>query len=49
VKRGEPLRFWVMLIRGRALFESIKAEPPCGKGQLTIPLGGYHLVIGWQR
>jgi hypothetical protein len=40
---------WLMLNRGDTTLRWIRAEPPCNKGEVVIPLRNWHLVIGWQR
>jgi hypothetical protein len=40
--------FWLMLIN-RENFRYTKAESPCMKGEILIPLKSKTLVIGWQR
>ena len=39
---------WIMFCRGTCEFKYIKAEYPCNKGELNIPLKYYHIIIGWQ-
>jgi len=38
---------WMMLLRGRQKFRFAKAEPPCMKGSVSIPLLAWTLCIGW--
>ena len=40
---------WLMLIKGKANWKFTKAEPPCNKGEIIIPLHWYHITIGWQE
>jgi hypothetical protein len=40
---------WVMLIKKKGKFQRIKADGPCWKGEINIPLFSYTLTIGWQR
>ncbi len=40
--------FWIIVNAGRADWKFTKAEAPCWKGEIVLPLFSWHLVIGWQ-
>lgn len=39
---------WAMLSSGRSRFRFVRAEAPCWKGEIVLPLVIATLVIGWQ-
>jgi len=39
--------FWLMLV-DRQPSRYVKAELPCMKGEIVVPLGAKSLVAGWQ-
>jgi hypothetical protein len=41
---------WLMLGPGGIRqFRYVKAEAPCWKGEVNVPLFGWSVTIGWQR
>lgn len=40
--------FWIMICKGNCKLQYIKAEPPCNKGEIDIPLARWRMTIGWQ-
>jgi len=40
---------WAILQRGKGTFRFVRAEPPCLKGEISLPLLWWTLCIGWSK
>jgi len=39
---------WLLFDRCEDSTRYVRAEPPCWKGELTLALLGFRVVVGWQ-